>query len=127
MYSRPPNKDLRVPHNYGGSIFDRRAPQSTPVQDLTRKRQNSSLHSQEHTSDDLSYPDDPIIDSNEAPIEKQETNVCQTVEKQDGSILSPFGALGTEELLLISLALIIFQSEKEPELALILLALLFIN
>ena len=43
------------------------------------------------------------------------------------SIFSPIGALGTEELLLIALALIIFQSGKEPELALLLLALLFIN
>ena len=48
-------------------------------------------------------------------------------DKKPFSLLSPIGALGTEEILLIALAHIIFQSNKEPELALILLALLFIN
>ena len=48
-------------------------------------------------------------------------------KEKKAPILSPFGELGTEELLLIALALIVFGSGKEPDLALILLALLFIN
>ena len=47
-------------------------------------------------------------------------------KKSGSSLLSPIGALGTEEILLIALALIIFQNGKDPDLALILLALLFI-
>lgn len=42
-------------------------------------------------------------------------------------ILSPEGSFEAEELLLLALALIIFQGGKENELALLLLALLFIK
>lgn len=44
-----------------------------------------------------------------------------------GGILSPEGSLDAEELLILALALIIFQGGKENELALLLLALLFIK
>ncbi len=126
MYSRPPSRDLRVPHNYGGSIFDRRSPQSTPVQDLTRRRQAPPQYVEPIPEEQP--PEEEITERNtEEQSPPQQASVPQTSEKPSGSILSPLGALGTEELLLIALALIIFQGGKEPELALILLALLFIN
>ena len=73
-------------------------------------RENSEDHRQKHD----------IKEDKEDKNDKKD-------ESKPFSILSPIGALGTEELLLIALALIIFQSGNEPELALILLALLFIN
>ncbi len=115
MYSRP-QRDARIPSNYGGSMFG--AVQTTPVEDLTRHRPT--------------VPPPPVHD-NPPECDFKEEIECekcpQKSEKCDHgtSILSPLGALGTEELLLIALALIVFQGEKEPELALILLALLFIS
>ena len=44
-----------------------------------------------------------------------------------GGILSPEGSFEAEDLLILALALIIFQGGKENELALLLLALLFIK
>ncbi len=43
------------------------------------------------------------------------------------SLFPSLSSIGTEELLLIAIALMVFQGGKEPDLALILLALLFIN
>ncbi len=119
MYSRTP-RDARIPSNYGGSMFGARPMPATPVEDLTRHAQKAPPPAPvppPHTPD---YP----------PSEQLCEQSCTQEEehgKRQSSILSPFGALGTEELLLIALALIVFQGGNEPELALILLALLFIN
>ncbi len=118
MYSRPQNKDFRVPHNYSGNIFNTRQMPSTPVEDLTHKRPQPPPYQEQLTSDEHTYED---------------TDACNTTQnaaaaaQKNTSLLAPLGSLGTEELLLIALALIVFQGGKEPELALILLALLFIN
>ena len=80
------------------------------------------------TSDDIC----PVCEWNGDRTEKeerheQEEKKCAETTKKPISILSPLNNLGTEELLLIALALIVFQGGKDPDLALILLALLFIN
>lgn len=135
MYSRPPNRDIRIPHNYGGSIFERNT--STPVQDLTRRRPSPQTPqappltdfpptpSQEETLQSALDNSEQSYDNNEdnAPTEQENSS---SNKKSGSSLLSPIGALGTEEILLIALALIIFQNGKDPDLALILLALLFI-
>ncbi len=109
MYSRPPRQDLRVPHNYSGSIFDSRPTPATPVEDLTTKHRPAPIQPPEQ----------------ECAAESTAEEICE--KKADAPILSAFGDLGSEELLLIALALIIFQGGKDPQLGLILLALLFIN
>ncbi len=113
MYSRPQGRDLHVPINYGGSIFNSRPAPSTPVEDLTRHRPAPPV------------PEPPVQESESA----QEAPPCPPPAEhpKPPSPLSLFGSLGTEELLLLALALIVFQGGKEPELGLILLALLFIN
>lgn len=124
MYSRPPNRDSRIPPNYGGSMFSRNNT-VTPVENLTHKR---------ITPPQTHEPPTDVVEEDiyETPIHTEEqtegssVEVCSTAEEKR-SLLSPLGHLGTEELLLLALALIIFQDGKEPELALILLALLFIN
>ena len=121
MYSRPPNRDSRIPPNYGGSIFSR-GNTVTPVENLTHRRVPPQRIEEE--------PLPPIIEEEiEAREEsrKTEMEVSCSMREEKHSLLSPLGHLGTEELLLLALALIIFQDGKEPELALILLALLFIN
>ncbi len=133
MYSRPQRQDPRVPYNYGGSIFGSRAEPSTPVEDLTRRR---PTHEQKHKPAPEAiyeepadgYPE-PFLQNVEASNEEDEAPQQKeaAASTPTSSIFSPIGALGTEELLLIALALIVFQGGKEPELALILLALLFIN
>ncbi len=117
MYSRPQSRDFRVPHNYSGNIFNSRQAPSTLVEDLTNKRPQVQA---------------PQLDSEEScPCEDRAvceiSEVPRSQESKSNSLLSSFGSLGSEELLLIALALIVFQGGKEPELALILLALLFIT
>ncbi len=118
MYSRPQSKDLRVPHNYSGSIFNTRPMPSTPVEDLTHRKAPPQTYQAPAQSEECPCEDAPVCD-----------NVPKAADElpKNPSLLSPLGSLGTEELLLIALALIVFQGGKEPELALILLALLFIN
>ncbi len=116
MYSRPQSKDFRVPPNYSGSIFGSRQAPSTPVEDLTSKR----------TPPTYQVPPEPECECKKC-TDCEGQGECSPEPSRGGSLLSPLGSLGTEELLLIALALIVFQGGKEPELALILLALLFIN
>ena len=164
MYSRPNDprsRDVRIPHNYGGSIF---GSQDTPTRAVPVRDNNtqgrpqhapsrpprpsyethntSTLPERQPEPEYRQYPTEDIskcedcdrCDKCELNEEHEKSDKCEKNEKNEGdndkkpfSILSPIGALGTEELLLIALALIIFQSGKEPELALLLLALLFIN
>ena len=124
MYSRPPNRDSRIPPNYGGSIFSRNNT-VTPVENLTHRRTPPPPPIQEEPPTAVEEMHDIPIYNTEQTEEPAKEVYAATEEKR--SLLSPLGHLGTEELLLLALALIIFQDGKEPELALILLALLFIN
>lgn len=124
MYSRPPNRDSRIPPNYGGSIFSRNST-VTPVENLTHRR----IPPPQPHDEPLAFTEEEVCETpmhTEEHTEEPSAEVCATTEEKR-SLLSPLGHLGTEELLLLALALIIFQDGKEPELALILLALLFIN
>lgn len=124
MYSRPPNRDSRIPPNYGGSMFSR-GNTVTPVENLTRTRTPPPQIREEPPSAVEEEINETQVHSVEE-TQKRSAEVSVTAEEKR-SLLSPLGHLGTEELLLLALALIIFQDGKEPELALILLALLFIN
>lgn len=142
MYSRQNdrNRDIRIPRNYNGNVIF-----SAPSSDIPTKQ-----HVPKDQPIRRRYADYPEQNDRErqAPIDapqgieeargdtasigdiREETESADIDVARDtkpASILSPIGALGTEELLLIALALIIFQGGKEPELALLLLALLFIN
>lgn len=135
MYSRPSSREFRVPSNYGGSAFRDNTP--TLAQDLTRRQP-------QYRQDESPAPDEVCKQQKEEYIstndeqgercedcskvaQKKECEATARSHEVHNSLFSPLGALGSEEILLIALALIIFQSGKEPELALILLALLFIN
>ena len=123
MYTR--SKDSRIPPNYGGSIFGRRDPSfhftpdgKPPVPSPNVDAPSSDIPPEEKQGYET---------QREASNDEQNVSAVSVTGKPHGSILSPLGALGSEELLLIAIALIIFQSDKQPDLALILLALLFIN
>lgn len=135
MYSR--RRDTRIPYNYSGNAF---APREAPV----RATPSKSLPPKPHIEVDPSYSQSiydaaceqetcescPFEKKVEDKHEEREQRVEECDQKSNEKpipLLSPIGALGTEEILLIALALIIFQSGNEPELALILLALLFIG
>ena len=163
MYSRPNDKagrDVRVPHNYGGSIFGSQTTptRAVPVRDegyqrrqaqvprspLTSERKEPSHNTEELFQEQRQPPmpqeRDAQVEGEASCTECEGCDRCEKCERNENreavrdeqekkpfSILSPIGALGSEELLIIALALMIFQSGKEPELALLLLALLFIN
>ena len=134
MYSR--KRDTRIPYNYSGNAFvQREAPVRATPSKIAQIR--SAADTDTVQEEEIYTPPcvDDVCDSCPLTEEKQgglPLEICHKNDKKDPlqkpfSILSPIGNLGTEELLLIALALIIFQSKSEPELALILLALLFIN
>ena len=139
MYSRPSSRDFRVPSNYGGSAFRDNTP--TQAQDLTRRQSqyreddppmstpDDKIHEHKNEEYDNNITDDQTDRCEDCPkcAQTQECGAPDRSHVTQNSLFSPIGALGSEEILLIALALIIFQSGKEPELALILLALLFIN
>ena len=125
MYSRQHSRDMRLPPNYGGSRFSSAKKELTPVQDLTKK--TPVRMSYEETLLYEEEGDHTPVEFEEEPCEKDAPEAVAVVSKEKRSLLSPLGNLGTEELLLLALALIIFQGGKEPDLALILIALLFIT
>lgn len=128
MYSRS-NRDVRIPPNYGGSAFSSARREHTPVQDMTRRHPTPApLRDAPHVVVDEAEEIDEIGERIEEECEAEgDSAPVMTQPKEKHSLLSPLGNLGSEELLLLALALIIFQGGKEPDLALILLALLFIN
>lgn len=130
MYSRSSGREVRIPHNYSGNAFNPRS--STPVEDLTRKRTPQSRtenRAMELPPASVAQKEEPLFpDGQECETAETEHNSRIAEAKHSKpSIQSPIGDLGTEEILLIAIALIIFQSGKDTELALILLALLFVG
>lgn len=125
MYSRQKDAsgDLRVPRNYSGNVIF-----SPPRADIPTKqhaprdlppRQRGAERDATEISDRQDNAAEPAA---QAAVEQR-----KTPDEPTKSPLSPLSSIGTEELLLIALALIVFQGGKEPELALLLLALLFIS
>ena len=127
------------PPNYSGNAF--RARRASVV--LPPEKQNAThKYSSERRADKNDEPllGFPIPHAHEPPIsDKPISEPCDTTVQPlppseptpppvnlPNSLLSPLGSLGTEEMLLICLALIVFQSGDAPDLALILLALLFV-
>ncbi len=132
MYSRQRDGsgEISVPPNYSGNAFRQRRANVH----ITPERQPPTPKRKEEKRELRQLPPPaqaPIFEAMEIPEEPQEqANTTVNEEKKSealsASLLSPLGSLGTEEILLIALALIIFQSGKDPDLALILLALLFV-
>ena len=128
MYSRQ-DRDIRVPHNYGGSIFGGRGQPPTPVEDRTRKRPPAPPHTEPEYRNESSDGYGEAVERSTEQICDDCTECTQCHEAHENSSKplprSPLADIGTEEILIIALALIVFGNGKEPELALILLALLF--
>ena len=126
MYLRS-NRDMRIPRNYSGNAFSDRTSIPTPAKDMTRPKTHYAAP--EKPSDVIEVPPSgaPYEQSTEECSECDKGAPTSTPVQKSSPVLSPFGELGSEELLLIALALIIFQNGKDPDLALILLALLFVS
>ena len=139
MYSRQNDRgrDFRVPRNYGGNVIfsspDKDIPtkQHSAKDQPVRKRYADTPEQPDYYANQYAPADVPQENDSSSEVREIEfVDPEQTKENstaKPASLLSPIGALGSEELLLIALALIIFQGGKEPEVALLLLALLFIN
>lgn len=141
MYSRQNdrNRDLRIPRNYSGNVIFSDPTSDDPIKQHTardlplRKRYAESVEKPRDFSEqeeNINKTEDQAAEiDNEIEFATAEgiENEIEDQKSKTASLLSPIGALGSEELLLIALALIIFQGGKEPEVALLLLALLFIN
>ena len=141
MYFKAPDSraraDIQIPVGYKGNAFA--PPPSSPTPSSYTRTHSSpegakiSATALERLSQ-LSEPPKPPQAL--APTEAhEEVAACEICEKKEpaakesalGGILSPAGSLDAEELLILALALIIFQGGKENELALLLIALLFIK
>lgn len=125
MYSRQKgvSGDLRVPRNYSGNVIF-----SPPRGDIPTKQHTPRdlPPRQRGAAQDISDTSVSSDTATESAAQKALTE-HQTTTEGARAVLSPLSSIGTEELLLIALALIVFQGGKEPELALLLLALLFIS
>lgn len=131
MYSRQ-DRELRVPHNYGGSIFSSGAQPPTPVEDRTRKFPPPPPRAKRNSeaAEEYGVHTPSVTEDMEACADREEQLEYNGEQKPTEKPVfaphrSPLSDIGTEEILIIALALIIFGNGKEPELALILLALLF--
>ena len=155
MYSKLTNEkgDISLPPNYGGSVFGRREspPRFIPPQGMAARRpareyappavvseiraktDETNCDTSKGDTIEESYNDRPYSDAY-APQQCDQDESTHRETKKDADecekkhpLFPSLSSIGTEELLLIAIALMIFQGGKEPDLALILLALLFIN
>ena len=92
-----------------------------PVQEVKYDIPCCEATSQEHNGQ---YNNECDSDCEKCP-HKPESEKRKNEKK--APLFPSLSSIGTEELLLIAIALMVFQGGKEPDLALILLALLFIN
>lgn len=144
MYSRQSDgtHEVRLPPNYSGNAFSRARANVHIARDadttddrfvrhsLGQRAVPVKLSERVIEAKDESRMDDPPRAASHAQGEQSKAHKESDVSVASNvatSLLSPLGSLGTEEILLIALALIIFQSGKDPDLALILLALLFVK
>jgi len=122
--SQNQNANIRVPLGYKGNAF----PAPKPAKPIDTKGKS--------ISEPIIIPEEP--QKNEPPIlpcesckMQQEIKIQEPQEEKNKSVSSGIfgfdGGLEAEELLILALALIVFQGGKENELALLLLALLFIK
>ena len=140
MYFKAPDSraraDIQIPVGYKGNAFA--PPPSSPTpSSYTRTRSSPEGSKISATAlERLSHSEPPKPPQALAPTEaRDEVTACEICDKKEpaakeaglGGILSPTGSLDAEELLILALALIIFQGGKENELALLLIALLFIK
>lgn len=128
MYFKAPDSGSRInlPIGYRGSAFPHAVQQGSSSAAMHKK---TSEEYKNHSSA-------PSLPTGSLKLPEKFDEEKESVEKDKGpsksgsvlqKILSPEGSLETEDLLLLALALIIFQSGKENELALLLIALLFIK
>ena len=140
MYSRPTNraKELRIPLNYGGSAFLRTPPYPTPSSDPPPKEHIGKQYDLKASKKPAPPDNAPTIDERVAAAtclderkncerENEAVKEAEGTQKSASSLFPSTTSISTEDILLIALALIIFQGGKDIELALILLALLFIS
>ena len=139
MPDNRPRGDIQIPLGYRGNAFSPptsahkpQSPPTKPVANADRPKISETAFEKirELPAPPPDIPQEPDVTEVSEPIDR-----CDLCEKNElapkksglGSILSPDGSLDAEELLILALALIVFQGGKENELALLLLALLFIK
>ena len=141
MYFKTPDSrsksEIRVPLGYRGNAFPSpsQPKSSAPDQRIVVAKEAPKMS--ETAFEKLKeLPSPPPHEAPDMHNEAKEPEICKACEMKKtaeekksvlGGILSPEGSLDAEELLILALALIVFQGGKENELALLLLALLFIK
>lgn len=141
MYFKTPDSrskaDIRVPLGYKGNAFPSPSQPKPSTSDKAMPIPSTTPKMSETAFEKLKEAPLPAPSETPPTCEVCEISdkceVCElkknTPQKKSllGGILSPEGSLDAEELLILALALIVFQGGKENELALLLLALLFIK
>ena len=126
MYVRPPNYRyqgaVRIPDNYAGNAFrDTPPPQPAAVEDEVQT-----------SKDAQSAPDESVKEASPLPRESCEQGAlldARPFRFRLGSLFGKNGSIGTEELLIIALILLLSDSDGEgfDELILFLALLFFIK
>ena len=146
MSDNRPKGDIQIPLGYRGNAFPPpQSPQKAQPRDSMPQSHPEMPKMSETAFEKLrEFPAMPVYkdsteehysESNESVAVCESSDRCELCDKNDpsqkrsglGSILSPEGSLDAEELLILAIALIVFQGGKENELALLLIALLFIK
>ena len=137
MYVHSPNskgnRNINIPYNYGGNAF---RSENVPETKIHRAPPPLSVHNEAEKTifEDAKEVSESImeeydtVDTNDKEVSaasKQSNDISKTCDY--GVFGKLFGGIGSEELLLIALLLLISQGEKNDELSLMLLLLLFIK
>ncbi|MBO5883453.1 MAG: hypothetical protein J6Q78_03505 [Clostridia bacterium] len=140
MYVHSPNskgnRNINIPYNYGGNAFRR---ESTPETKIHRappppisvqREQDKPIFEEAEESIEPVGEEHESFDTDDKDIStvsvSKPTNDIS--KKNDLGVFGKLlGGIGSEELLLIALLLLISQGEKNDELSLMLLLLLFIK
>ena len=113
---------INIPIGYRGTAFSSPSPSNNII-----SSQGSSLQSAPPHNAEKEPPTLPLKDIGENGNISDTTALMPEKKAVTPPLFFSEGGLGAEELLILALALIIFQGGKENELALLLLALLFIK
>ena len=142
MYIHSPNskggRSINIPYNYGGNAFRSESAPETKIHKAAHQQHSAptkhprDTFDAEESEDIISEPfEKEYLDDEAADTQSVSALPCAEhgADKRNelGSLGKLLGGIGSEELLLLAILLMISQGEKNDDLSLMLLLLLFIK